>query len=65
MSISVDFNSLRRDRVIESLEKVEDSSERERLLLDKLFQLQDTLFEVQASYCELLISYNKLCALDL
>lgn len=63
--LNSDWNFIRRDRLMSSLDFLQSAEEREKFLIDKLFMLQDSLAEVEISYCQLLLSYNRLCALDL
>ena len=63
--MNVSNTSLRRQAILEALDKCDSRDTRESLLLDKVLELQDTLFEMQSAYCELTISYNRLRSTEL
>lgn len=63
MNVSNTF--LRRQAILDALDKCDSRDKRESILLDKVIELQDTLFEMQSAYCELTISYNRLRSTEL
>lgn len=62
MNVSNHF--IRRQSILDALEKCDSRDTRESLLLDKVIQLQDTLFELQQSYCELQLAFRRLSKLS-
>lgn len=53
-------SSLRRQAIIDALNRCDSPHARELLLLDKVIELQDTLFELQQMYAELSLSFKRL-----